>query len=100
MLGTSTSTSALRVALADALQRVTAWRLGLGGMQAELGRDARVGASELRTRRDDCLRRLRLLRNELDALIATLDGDDRPTPVHPYAPICDACETCTHLKCR
>jgi hypothetical protein len=78
-------TTLLRVQLADAMQRVFAWRVGLGGLAAELGRPSNVHATELRARLDDTLRALKLWRNELDALIALLDDDDRPTPVHPYA---------------
>jgi hypothetical protein len=95
-----TDVSALRLQLADALKRVTAWKLGLGAMQFELGAPHGGSAAELRARHDDLLRHLWQLRNELDVLIAVLDGDDRPTPVHPYAPICDACDTCALRRAR
>jgi hypothetical protein len=90
--------STTRLDLADASRRVTAWRLGLASLQAALGRGDARDAAELHARLEDTVRTLGVLRNELDALLRALDGDDRPTPVHPYAPICDSCDTCANRR--
>jgi hypothetical protein len=90
----------IRLDLADASKRITAWRLGLAALQVTLGRGDARDAAELHARLDDTVRVLGVLRNELDALLGLLDGDDRPTPVHPYAPICDSCDTCAHRRAR
>lgn len=91
---------ALRVQLADALQRVFAWRVGLSALALELDRPGNVHAVELRARLDDTLRAIKGWRNELDALIARLDEDDRPTPVHPYALPAPECAACPHGAVR
>lgn len=91
--------ASVRVALSDACIQIKSWRQVLAALVASLEQPGNIGAAELYARKTDAVYQLGVLRNTLDALLARIDNEERPTPVHPYAPVYEECETCpVHVK--